>query len=234
MKYIILIMAVLLSAQGAYALETGVNADVRAQVKTDYLNAKTELRAEAEAARQGTSTSNAEVNAEFKAKREALKADLQTKLASIKDEAKKKVVLRVEDGLVNLNTRLATKFDAALDRLEALSLRADAYIAAAAATATDVAAATKAQAEAKIALADARAKATAQVANNYALGIKGEATLKAKLKETRAALHADLKAVQTALVSARQSLRTAVQAVSTLRVQSGASAGAQSTTTVGQ
>jgi len=233
MKYVGSALAVLLLAQPAFALEvgTGTGTGVRAELKADYLRAKADLNVQAQAERKATtsSASNLEVNTKLMADRAALKATLQTKLAAIKDEAKQKIVLRVEDGLVNLNARLATKFDITLDRMEALSARIDTEISAAAARGANVAAATAAQAEAKADVLDARARATAQAAKTYALNIGTEATLKAKLKEARAKIHADLKSVQESIVSARESLRAAAKAVTQLQVRGNVSGSASST-----
>lgn len=136
------------------------------------------------------------------AKREALKtlidaqkADLKTKLQTIKDARKRQVVEKINEEIQNLNTRRTDHYSDVLNKLSAAVGRIGTRADNAAGRGLDVSSVRTDLDAAKAAIKAAQDAILVQAGKVYTITVTNDATLKSNVGATRQALYNDLKAL---------------------------------------
>jgi len=152
-------------------------------------------------------------------KRQTLRDDFKTKVAGIKDAAKKQLASKIGDRLQETNTDATTKLADTLTKINNALTSITAKLAAVPAG-TDT---TTLQADitaATTAVADAQVSVTAQTAMTYTLPTTTtDSTAKADFAKLTQQLRTDLQAVQTKVQAARQAVTKAYQDLVALNIK---------------
>ncbi|PIR45098.1 MAG: hypothetical protein COV10_01060 [Candidatus Vogelbacteria bacterium CG10_big_fil_rev_8_21_14_0_10_51_16] len=188
-------------------------AEIRVNADMSRAEARAEFVAERKTEREAAMAARAEKLALAKDLRETNRAELKLRLEKIKDERKQEVVLRVEEQITNLNSRLTTNFGNILDKIDAALVRVSTRADARAEAGTDVSTALLAIASAEETITSARAAVLAQAGATYVLTVNTEATLRADVSAAREELRNDLSATKEVLRAAHTAVRDATIAL---------------------
>ena len=141
---------------------------------------------------------------------EERRAELQTRLQSIRDERKKQAVERIHTAVNALNERMTGHFINVLDQIDKVLDRVESRTDKAEANGLDVSTVRPEITNAENAIAAARAAVEAQAGKVYEVQITGsETTLRADVGKTRQELHEDLTGVRDLVKAAREAVRNA-------------------------
>ena len=141
---------------------------------------------------------------------EERRAELQTRLQSIRDERKKQAVERIHEAVNALNERMTDHFTNVLDQIDKMLDRVESRTDKAEANGLDVSTVRPEITNAENAIAAARAAVEAQAGKVYEVQITGsETTLRADVGKTRQELHEDLTGVRDLVKAAREAVRNA-------------------------
>ena len=160
------------------------------------------------------STTGSSTREEMRSQIEAKRAELQARMATIRDERKKQVVERIYTQTNKLNERMTGHFTAVLDQIDKMLDRVESRASKGEANGLDVSTVTPEITSAQDAIAASRAAVATQAENVYAVQITGgETTLRSDAGKTRQALHEDLVAVRDTVKAARDAVRMAAVAL---------------------
>ncbi|PJE76214.1 hypothetical protein COV04_00470 [Candidatus Uhrbacteria bacterium CG10_big_fil_rev_8_21_14_0_10_48_11] len=142
--------------------------------------------------------------------------ELKAKLVEIKDQQKQQAVERINANIDTVNARAVDHFTAVLNTLTGIIERLQSRTDKVAATGSDVSSVTEAIQAARATVTKTQNAIATQAAKVYPLSITDEANLGGDVRSTRDILHTDLSVVHTALISVRDSIRSALTALAAI------------------
>ena len=134
-------------------------------------------------------------------------------LERFRDERKRQIVLRLANGLEEVNRRMIERFTENIDHIEDVLERVSSRADKAAAHGVDIAAVRSAIVSAESAIAAARAAITVQAGKTYPVNLTDESTARADVAAAKQALESDLKAVRALVQTARDAVHAAAVAL---------------------
>jgi len=160
---------------------------------------------------QTTSTASS-----VQARIDARKSALQAKLTKIKDEAKRKMVEKIDANIADLNTRMTDHFSKVLDQIDSVLTRVITRTDKAQSDGKNVTLVRTKITDAKNAIATARTKVQAQAAKTYTINVTTDTALRGAVQTVRKALHDDLKVAGDAVKAAHEAVRQAIVALASI------------------
>ena len=153
-----------------------------------------------------------------KASIEGKRQEVKDKLATIRDEKKKALIVRVGEKLANINKNRTDHLLKILTRLEEIVKKIETKTAELKAKGVDTSVVDAALSGAKTAIASANTAVAAQAAKTYAIAVSSETTAKNEVGQFMKGLEVDLKIVRDLVKAAHESVRSAAVALKGLRV----------------
>ena len=144
---------------------------------------------------------------------DAKRADLQKRLATIRDERKKKLVEKIDAQMDALNERWTDHFSNVTDHLEVIVVKIEERTAQAETRGRDGSGVKNAVADAKSAIAASRTAVATQAGKTYGIAVSTEDSLRVEVGKARKALHDDLASVRDTVKSAREAVHKAAVAL---------------------
>lgn len=161
---------------------------------------------------------------ELKAKREAAKEDFEErreeqkqKREEIRDARKKGIIEKVEQIMSRNNEIRTNHLNEVLGRLSEITAKIQSRIEKMSAQGVDVSAANSALETAKTAISNAQAAVSEQAGKSYVVEVTGEDKLRQDAQVTFTGFKSDIKSAYNLVKSARDSVKTAIEAVKALR-----------------
>lgn len=161
--------------------------------------------------------------------RDAHRAELQTKLAKIRDANKVRLVEKIDGSVADLNKRTTDHYLNVLDQINSVLTRVIAKTDKVQTEGKDVAVVRAKITLAQTAIASAKTKVQAQAAKTYTINVTTDATLKRAVQTVRKALHDDLVLVRDAVRAAHEAVKQAIVALANLAGESTSTAVTSST-----
>ncbi len=149
----------------------------------------------------------------MKAKREEFKERLQT----IRDEAKRMLVERIDTRMDGANQRATNRFSAVLDKLQSILNRLIGKAQDAKTKGIDTGDLDLAIESAQVSLGNAKTAVASQAAKLYVIQIASESALRSNVGSTVSQLRQDLRDVHKAMVDAKQAVQKVVMEYAKLR-----------------
>ena len=144
---------------------------------------------------------------------DAKRADLRKRLATIRDERKKKLVEKIDAQMDALNERWMDHFSNVTDHLEVIVVKIEERTAQAETRGRDGSGVKNAVADAKSALAASRTAVATQAGKTYSIAVSTEDALRVEVGKARKALHDDLASVRDTVKNAREAVHKAAVAL---------------------
>ena len=153
-----------------------------------------------------------------KASIEAKRGEIKDKLAAVRDEKKKALIVRIGEKLANINKNRTDHLLKILTRLEEIVKKIETRTAEVKGKGIDTSVVDAAVATAKTSIANAQVAVTAQAAKVYTITVNSETTAKNEVGQFMKGLEADLKTVRDLVKAAQESVMRAAVALKGLRV----------------
>lgn len=153
-----------------------------------------------------------------KASVEAKRKDVKDKLAAIRDEKKKALIVRIQEKLANINTNRTDHLLKVLTRLEEILKKIETKTAELKGKGVNTSVVDAAVASAKTSIASAKTAVTTQAAKVYTITVNSETTAKNDVGLFMKGLEADLKTVRDLVKVANEAVMKAAVALKALRV----------------